>query len=1080
MFVNDFDSLPVDFREYLGRFQSEGRFFSYAEPNFKQFIEHFKPDLIKLLQSMAERIATELLNITTAYQFELSRLNEQTISRQDMSCLLLDPPHTNRFVVRLTTTDIGHRNLGRVIRTDGFEQKGFGFLLSLQNLFKRWLSLHGMWHHIPASNAETAQVQADFHAEKALVVASLSSAGLPPGLVAQLSNMFDEIRNHVANLPNSSCDAANFRSVMSHMMSIQLCPPMLVSKVDSLFLCFDVDGNGSLDAIEIMNGFRTLHSRNQSALADLAFRLADSSTDNRGPFSGSKNQRLDEDEFKKLIKTICTDEPYVLQVILRKICMSEPPYFVSCVTQFSPQDIEHLRCYSPFALVRDFSNPIPGLHQHQALAVALLDDPAVGHVLLKAICNAVRLLRSRNSPHIDQHDFKQMFENNQLFGWMLRFWLLRGFLTEEHPQYSRLSGYSNPNEISFSDNIEASEAKARRPDQHLAWYFLACGTNVDELLSHLQQKYIETTGSAFGQFNQRQFENVITDIFRSLGIKDTIDMLTLFEMFDDDKSGEISRKEIIDGFLEHFHKIRSVFEKIVAYFCQKMNQDQNMTLFCAKHNISVQQFVEKLKSLFLSRCASLDFEIDEPGFCALWKQMLISLGIRQPGDPNIDNEASHMFHCADASRNEKIDFAELLYFVSTQCVTLLQKSADEHQKIEDLLRRAARHQEKHGPLQVLGDHSAEAFLNYAWKCFQVLAAAQHRDPVHFECSKNEFTQLWNELKSELGFGDEEPSMHIDQVYPHIDKDGSGTISALEMIEGLIRHFLPRAELSRSQSKAPGGGLGGGGGGVVVSGSRPRGSTLSSSASRPRPSITPGSPLSLRVNPADAQLMSRVRDEPWFKQAEDAFDSIEEDSIEAEDFNAVVTRLFEKKKTPVPSTQTLQSMFKTFDTNGDDRLTKTELVCGLWRILAFADAASAASDDHEEEDEETGGEWEGEYMQYLRLAIVPFAQRQMLNVSRLHGMLSEMLLLQVTQVNQRWRPSNSLVSLFMRHKDILDGLAELDYEIDGEHAHLMREIPQPSKPTLDLNAMQEKISTCSFGLVCFCLFFWTLFWVSLCL
>ena len=384
---------------------------------------------------------------------------------------------------------------------------------------------------------------------------------------------------------------------------------------------------------------------------------------------------------------------------------------------------------------------------------------------------------------------------------------------------------------------------------------------------------------------------------------------------------------------------------------------------------------------------------------------------------------------------------------------------------------------------MLGDVTAEKFLTYAWNCFKILAGTQNRDPVHFECSKEQFTLIWNDLKSELGFGDEEPSMHIDQVYPHIDTDNSGTISASEMIEGLIRHFLPRAELSRSQSKAPAGGLGGVGGGygrATVSKGRSHGATLPSSSSRPRTSITPGSPISTRTKPVDSQLMPRVREEPWFKQAEDAFDSVEEASIEEEDFNAIVTRLFEKKKTPVPSTQTLQFMFKTFDTNGDERLSKTEFLCGLWRVMAFVDAAAAASDDADDDDDDTGGEWEGDFMQYLRLAVVPFARSQMLDVSRLHGMFVEMLRLQCAQQSEtKWRPSNTLVHLFMRHKEILDGLAEMEYEIDGEHAHLMQEISNPGK-LMDLNAMEENLSKCSFGLVrlfvflCFC--FWFRFFV----
>jgi Ca2+-binding EF-hand superfamily protein len=1058
------DSLPADFRDHLVRFQREGRFFSSAEPNFKEFLVYYRSYWNDIIFDLSKYIAVELLNIATAYEFDHSRLIQQTISRQDMSCLLLDAPQTNRFVLRLPTTEHGRKNYQRVIRTDGSEQKGFGFLLSLQHLFKRWLHLHGMWQTVPPSNAETVLVQSDFQSEKAQVLATFQQFGMNSVLLQRFSSIFEEIRNVLSTLPNSSCDRDNFRQVMTQLMNLQLCPCILVSKVDSLYACFDVDGNGSLDAIEIMHGFRTLFSKNQSSIADLAFRFADSTTETHtGPFSGAQNQKLDEDEFKKLIMTVCRDEPYVLQVILSKLCLQELPFFGASVTQIPAQAIEALKFYPPLTSVRDFANPIPNMQHHQALAVALLEDPQAGPLLLGAICRAVLHNRKQKSPQIDQHDFRQIFETNQLFGWMLRFWLLRGFLTEEHPQYLRLSGLLPPREIQLSDNIEASEAKARLRHQHLAWYFSAFNTSVDDLLLHLQRQYHEITGSTSGQINQAQFEKLISSIFANLGVRDQVDYSTLFLTFDADQSGEISRKEIIDGFVQHFHRIESVFFKILIYFEQKMIQDQSMVSFCSKYNISVTQFLEKLKSLFVSRSTSLTNEIDCSGFCSLWKQLLIEFGIRQSGDPNIDIEASHMFHVADTSGNGNIDFAELLFFVSEQCVSLLQKSTQERKKIEDLLLKAAQYQDKHGTPQVLGEYSTQQFLLYAWACFQKLASTQKRDPVHFECSKQEFSQLWDELKHQLGFGDEDPSMHIDQVYPHIDRDNSGTISAVEMIDGLIRHFLPRAEASRSQSKAPSvGGSATHGRTSVICRADARGS---GSRAPKRPSVTPGSPNSVRVNPADSKLLAIVREEPWYKLAHEEFESIGEETIDSSDFTAILTRMFEKKKVPIPSSQTLECMFTTFDTNGDSKLSKLEFLCGLWRVLAFADAAAAICDG---EDDEQGGEWEGDYMQYLRLAVVPYSQNTMLSVNRLHEMFSNMLAMQCTEHETKWRPSSTLRLLFERHKDILDGLEKIDYDIDEEHQHIMQVITQPGK-TVDWESMQAKISSCSFGLVQFCTF-----------
>ena len=70
------------------------------------------------------------------------------------------------------------------------------------------------------------------------------------------------------------------------------------------------------------------------------------------------------------------------------------------------------------------------------------------------------------------------------------------------------------------------------------------------------------------------------------------------------------------------------------------------------------------------------------------------------------------------------------------------------------------------------------------------------------------------------------------------------------------------------------------------------------------------------------------------------------------------------------------------------------------------------------------------------------------------------------------PSSTLVSLFNRHQLILQGLAEFDngepYEIDPEYQHLMTGILQPGK-TINLESMNAKIASCSFGLVGFCVF-----------
>ena len=108
------------------------------------------------------------------------------------------------------------------------------------------------------------------------------------------------------------------------------------------------------------------------------------------------------------------------------------------------------------------------------------------------------------------------------------------------------------------------------------------------------------------------------------------------------------------------------------------------------------------------------------------------------------------------------------------------------------------------------------------------------------------------------------------------------------------------------------------------------------------------------------------------------------------------------------------------------------------------------------------------MQYLRLAVVPFSQNTMLSVDLLHAMFNEMLALQCTQQGTAWRPSSTLVSLFQRHKLILDSLELLKYEIDQEHQHIMKDITQPGK-TVDWDSMLAKISTCSFGLVLFLIF-----------
>lgn len=214
-----------------------------------------------------------------------------------------------------------------------------------------------------------------------------------------------------------------------------------------------------------------------------------------------------------------------------------------------------------------------------------------------------------------------------------------------------------------------------------------------------------------------------------------------------------------------------------------------------------------------------------------------------------------------------------------------------------------------------------------------------------------------------------------------------------------------------------------------------------------------------MNPADSKLLAIVREEPWYKLAHEEFESIGEETIDSSDFTAILTRMFEKKKVPIPSSQTLECMFTTFDTNGDSKLSKLEFLCGLWRVLAFADAAAAICDG---EDDEQGGEWEGDYMQYLRLAVVPYSQNTMLSVNRLHEMFSNMLAMQCTEHETKWRPSSTLRLLFERHKDILDGLEKIDYDIDEEHQHIMQVITQPGK-TVDWESMQAKISSCSFGL-----------------
>ena len=50
---------------------------------------------------------------------------------------------------------------------------------------------------------------------------------------------------------------------------------------------------------------------------------------------------------------------------------------------------------------------------------------------------------------------------------------------------------------------------------------------------------------------------------------------------------------------------------------------------------------------------------------------------------------------------------------------------------------------------------------------------------------------------------------------------------------------------------------------------------------------------------------------------------------------------------------------------------------------------------------------------------------------------------------------------------------MNYEIDEEHQHIMREISQPGKP-VDLDSMNEKVSICSFGLVWFLCIFMSIF------
>jgi hypothetical protein len=153
----------------------------------------------------------------------------------------------------------------------------------------------------------------------------------------------------------------------------------------------------------------------------------------------------------------------------------------------------------------------------------------------------------------------------------------------------------------------------------------------------------------------------------------------------------------------------------------------------------------------------------------------------------------------------------------------------------------------------------------------------------------------------------------------------------------------------------------------------------------------------------------------------------------------------------------------FDANRDNQLSKTEFLCGLWRVLAFFDAAAATSCD-DDDDEELGGQWEGDYLQYLLLAVVPFSDKQMLRVDRLHEMFIGMLTLQISKQGDLWRPRPTLVSLFQSHQDILSGFAEMNYVIDSEHKHLMTDIAQPGE-TIDLDRMKAKINTCSFSLVC---------------
>ena len=53
------------------------------------------------------------------------------------------------------------------------------------------------------------------------------------------------------------------------------------------------------------------------------------------------------------------------------------------------------------------------------------------------------------------------------------------------------------------------------------------------------------------------------------------------------------------------------------------------------------------------------------------------------------------------------------------------------------------------------------------------------------------------------------------------------------------------------------------------------------------------------------------------------------------------------------------------------------------------------------------------------------------------------------------------------------LETMNYEIDEEHQHIMREISQPGKP-VDLDSMNEKVSICSFGLVWFLCIFMSIF------